>query len=94
MWCRINRNMKLKEMFKQLNSKLRGYFNYYGVIGNLRSICRFHHQAMGILHKWLNRRSQRRSYNWKGFNELLKHFNVLQPYIVERPKRQEVKVPV
>lgn len=92
MWCRINRNMKLKEMFKQLNSKLRGYFNYYGVVGNLRSICRFHHQAMGILHKWLNRRSQRKSYNWNGYNELLKHFNVLQPYIVKRPKRQRVKI--
>lgn len=46
--------MRLKEMFRQLNSKLRGYFNCYGVVGNLRSICRFHHQAMEVLHKKQN----------------------------------------
>ncbi|MBN2386979.1 MAG: hypothetical protein JXB85_08160 [Anaerolineales bacterium] len=25
-----NRHLRLPELFKQLNAKLRGYFNYYG----------------------------------------------------------------
>ena len=37
-----------------------------------------------IIFKWHNRRSQRRSKNWAGFKELLKHFQVPQPRIVER----------
>jgi RNA-directed DNA polymerase len=91
-WCKANRTNRLKEMFKQLNNKLRGYYNYYGVIGNSKSLSEFHFHAMGILHKWLNRRSQRRSYNWSGFNELLKHFNILRPRIVGRPKPRLVGV--
>jgi hypothetical protein len=42
--------------------------------------------AMRILFKWLNRRSQRRSYNWTGFRELLQQFQVERPRIVGRPK--------
>jgi len=46
-------------------------------------------QAMRILYKWLNRRSQRRSYNWEGFRELLRDFQVEQPRIVGRPKAMQ-----
>jgi hypothetical protein len=35
---------------------------------------------------YINQRSQRRSFNWQGFQELLKHFRVEQPRIVGRPK--------
>jgi RNA-directed DNA polymerase len=41
---------------------------------------------MRILFKWLNRRSQRHSYNWTGFRELLRDLQVELPYIVGRPK--------
>ena len=85
-WCRENRNLRLMTLFKLLNAKLRGYFNYYGVVGNYASLNQFFWQAMRILFKWLNRRSQRRSFNWKGFQELLKHFRVEQPRIAGRPK--------
>ncbi|MFQ5633626.1 MAG: group II intron reverse transcriptase/maturase, partial [bacterium] len=47
-----------------LNAKLRGYYNYYGVIGNFASLKAFFYQAKRILKKWLNRRSQKKSYNW------------------------------
>jgi 8-oxo-dGTP pyrophosphatase MutT (NUDIX family) len=42
---------------------------------------------MWILFKWLNRRSQRRSYNWQGFDELLEHYKIERPRIVGRPRR-------
>ena len=88
-WCRENRNLRLMILFRRLNAKLRGYFNYYGVVGNYASLNQFFWQAMRILFKWLNRRSQRRSFNWQGFQELLKHFRVEQPRIVGRPKARK-----
>ena len=45
-----------------LNAKLRGYYTYYGVNGNSASPREFFNCAMRILFRWLNRRSQRRSY--------------------------------
>jgi RNA-directed DNA polymerase len=85
-WCRVRCRYGLKELFRELNAKLRGYYNYYGVVGNYASLEQFYKSAIRILYKWLNRRSQRRSYNWTGFRELLKHFQVEQPHIVGRPK--------
>lgn len=85
-WCKEVCRQGMEELFKVLNAKLRGYYNYYGVIGNSKSLGQFFTCAMRILFKWLNRRSQRRSYNWEGFRELLKHFEVEKPRIVGRPK--------
>ncbi len=89
MWCRRNRNLRLKTLFRRLNAKLRGYYNYYGVIGNYASLEQFYRQAMRILYKWLNRRSQRRSFNWRGFRELLEEFRIERPRIVGRPKTRK-----
>ena len=65
-WCKENRHLRLPELFKQLNAKLRGYYNYFGVIGNYPSLEQFYFRAMKLLIKYLNRRSQRRSYNGPG----------------------------
>ncbi|MCP4262625.1 MAG: hypothetical protein GY774_34745 [Planctomycetes bacterium] len=69
---------------KTLKSKLRGYWNYYGVIGNYESLKVFYHQVKRILFKWLNRRSQKLSYNRNGFNDLLKQFSIPAPGITEK----------
>lgn len=89
-WCREKCRYSCQELFRELNAKLRGYYNYYGVVGNYASLKQFYEQAMRILYKWLNRRSQRRSYNWAGFRELLKHYRVEQPRIVGRPRARAV----
>jgi len=86
-WCRQKCRGSLRALFKELNAKLRGYYQYYGVHGNYASLQQFFDQAIRILFKWLNRRSQRRSYNWAGFGELLQHYQVERPRIVGRPKR-------
>ena len=85
-WCRENRNLRLGVLCARLNAKLRGYYNYYGVPGNFAGLKQFFSHALGILKKWLNRRSQRRSYNWAGYNELLAHFNIERPRIFGRPQ--------
>jgi len=88
-WCQENRQRRLRMLFKQLNSKLRGYYHYYGVPGNSASLKQFFDGALRILLKWLNRRSQRRSYNWQGFTAILEHFKVERPRIVGHPKRRK-----
>ena len=74
-----------KDLFRELNAKLRGYDHDYGVNGNSASLHEFFTCAMRILFKWLNRRSQRRSYTWTGFRDLLHHFRVERPHLVGRP---------
>jgi len=64
LWCKENRHRKIPELFKALNAKLRGYYNYFGVYGNLSSLNAFYLYAVRTLWKFLNRRSQRKSYNW------------------------------
>jgi RNA-directed DNA polymerase len=88
-WCQENRHRRLSVLFKQLNGKFRGYYQYYGVHGNSESLKQFFEGALRILLKWLNRRSQRHSYNWQGFTAILERFKAERPRIVEHPKRRK-----
>jgi len=87
-WCKESRHIPLGELFHTLNLKLRGYYQYYGVSGNSVGLEEFHREAMGTLWKWLNRRSQRRSFTRQGFKDLLDHFKVPEPRIRVRPRVQ------
>jgi RNA-directed DNA polymerase len=85
-WCKKNRHRRVGEQFKLLNAKLRGYYNYYGVSGNYDSLNEFFQQVQRLHLKWLNRRSQRQSYNWAGYRALLQHFALERPRITGRPR--------
>jgi len=85
-WCKKNRHLRMKEQFRRLNAKLRGYYNYYGVNGNYASLNEFYHLLQRLHLKWLNRRSQRPSYTWDGYYALRQHFALARPHIVGRPK--------
>lgn len=76
----------MREQFQLLNAKLRGYYNYYGVRGNYDSLNEFFQQVQRLHLKWLNRRSQRPSYNWAGYRELLRRFILERPRIAGRPR--------
>jgi group II intron reverse transcriptase/maturase len=88
LWCKENRHRHLPDLFKVLNAKLRGYINYFGVHGNLPSLALFHYQAIRFLWRYLNQRSQRKSYNWEGFKQLLAQFDIVKPHIVNRPRQE------
>ena len=62
-----NRHMAMKDLFKALSSKLRGHYQYYGVTDNTNAINSFYNLTKRMLYKWLNRRSQKRSYNYDVF---------------------------
>jgi len=85
-WGREHRHLRLGVLLARLNAKRRGYDNDYGVPGNFAGLQPFFSQALGILKKWLNRRSQRRSYNGAGSNERRAHFKIERPRIVGRPQ--------
>ncbi|MGE5606041.1 MAG: hypothetical protein ACM3YE_10150 [Bacteroidota bacterium] len=56
---------------------------YYGIAGNSEGIRQFFDGAMRIWYRWLNRRSQHRSYTWKGFKEMTKQYQIPRPKVVE-----------
>lgn len=85
-WCKKKGHLRMKEQFKQLNAKLRGYYNYYGVNGNYASLNEFYHLLKRLHLKWLNQRSQRPSYTWDAYLALAQHFTLARPRIVGRPK--------
>jgi group II intron reverse transcriptase/maturase len=88
-WCQENRHQRLSELFRQLNRKLRGYYQYYGVHGNSASLQHFFDGVVRRLWQWLNRRSQRPSYTWQGFETLLTHCKIARPRLVGYPKRRK-----
>ena len=81
-WIKAHRTMPLEQIFKTVNAKLRGHYQYYGVTDNTREVKNFQTRTKWLLFKWLNRRSQRRSYTLDTFfNGLLRTFPLLEPRI-------------
>ena len=80
-WIKENRNKPLREIMLTMKKKLIGHFNYYGITDNQESLLRFQLETRKLLFKWLNRRSQKKSYNWIGFNQMLEHYKLPLPKI-------------
>jgi len=91
-WIKTNRNKKISKLMITLRAKYRGYWNYYGVIGNYDSLETFYYYTIRILFKWLNRRNQRLSYNWAGFKDLLTQFAIPAPKIIEKYPSKQLKL--
>ena len=75
------RMMAISDIIHKLNQILVGYFHYYGITDNIRSLESFCFIVRNSLFFWLNRRSERRSYDWNGFNALLKEHPLARPKI-------------
>jgi group II intron reverse transcriptase/maturase len=83
-WIKENRHRPLRQTMKTLRSKLQGTWNYYGLIGNYRRMKLFYEETNRTLHKWLNRRSQRRSISPEAVDRLFERFQIPRPRIVEK----------
>jgi len=82
-WLRKIRNYKkAKEWWPVLEAKLRGHYQYYGVSGNMRSLHCFYMLTIRMVYKWLNRRSQRKSFSWESFLKYLERYPLPKPKIV------------
>lgn len=72
-WARMIRNRyRLREIWRKFSMKLRGHIQYYGVSYNADRLNKFLHAATRILFKWLNRRSQCKSFDWNQFAKFIK----------------------
>jgi RNA-directed DNA polymerase len=72
---------KVKDWWQILCSKLRGHYQYFGISGNYKSIGRFFYLTVKLLYKWLNRRSQKKSFTWDMFNKYMKEHKLPLPRI-------------
>ena len=69
-WLETVRNrLPTKELWPLLKTKLTGHYHYYGVSGNFDAIKTFYEQTRRTTFKWLNRRSQKKSWNWEQFTK-------------------------
>ncbi len=67
-WIKELRNREpLRKIWRTFTAKLRGHINYYGVSHNAENVSKFLNEATKIVFKWLNRRSQRKSFTWEQF---------------------------
>jgi RNA-directed DNA polymerase len=58
-WCRRHMHAPMEWQWRQLNSKLRGHYQYYGVRGNFEPLQRFRHGVWKHWFRILLRRSQK-----------------------------------
>ena len=80
-WLYENRDIRVKDLIDKLNIKLIGHYRYYGISHNGRMLNNFRQRTIELLFKVLNRRSNRRSYNWEGFTEMLRYYKLPYPKI-------------
>jgi RNA-directed DNA polymerase len=84
-WFKEIRNEKtLKEIWKTVCAKLRGHIQYYGVSHNIQYVEKFLYESIRIAFKWLNRRSQRKSFTWEKFELFLEKYPPPTAKIVHR----------
>ncbi len=58
-WCKDNRHEPIGEQYKMLCSKLRGFYQYYGVRSNYKALEAVHRHTERAWRRWLSRRSHK-----------------------------------
>ena len=73
-WIKTIRSFgPLPDIFSRVRIKLLGHYAYYGITDNSKMIRNYYDIVIRLLFKWLNRRSQRRSFTYDKFKRYLKH---------------------
>ena len=85
-----NRHKRTPVLLEKLTQKLRGHYNYFGVVGNLDDLFTVYFHAVGKLYKWLNRRSGRKSLTWKGLKRVIAYRNLVKPSCKASTNRMKV----
>lgn len=80
---KLRNAMSFRELSKHLSRVLQGYYNYYGFAGNYATLNKFAYAMERMWFKWLNRRSQRNSFNWEEFQDVLKRHPLPKPRILK-----------
>lgn len=71
-WAKKARRVLRKgQMLRQARARVIGYLNYYAITDNAERCGFYVYRVKHILFKWLNRKSQRKAYNWPSFTRAL-----------------------
>lgn len=81
-FVKLNRDTKPKDLIKQMNKKLIGIYNYYGISGNYLWMINLYKYVCKIIKKWLSRRSQKGKLNWEKFYRIVNYNPLIKPKIV------------
>jgi hypothetical protein len=88
-WIKQHRHLPGREFCRQLNIRLQGHYQYYGVRGNFHSLQRFFRGAIQNAYKWLNRRGgKRKSYTWEQYTQVLDRVKIARPRLTEVRRRR------
>jgi RNA-directed DNA polymerase len=80
-WCRKNRHLPLSEQYHVLSQKLRGYNQYYGIIGNFDVLKTVRWRTKRMWRYWLSRRSHKGHVSWEKFEK-----SILSKYVLPCPR--------
>nr|WP_231597585.1 reverse transcriptase domain-containing protein [Bacillus sp. SA1-12] len=80
-WLKINRNKDIHLIMDRFKRSLVGYYNYYCITDNTQNVNNFKDKIEFLLFKWLNRRSQRKSFTWDKFRLFLNKYPLPYPRI-------------
>jgi len=80
-WLKDNLTTQTVEIMKKLTVKLNGYYRYYGVTDNTTMMSEYRDVVRKMLYKSLNRRSQRKSFNWDKYALFLIKHPLIRPKI-------------
>ncbi len=86
-WCKVHRHLPLPVQWATLCSKLRGHYQYYGVVGNRNGLQAVYEQVVRTWRHWLHRRSQRAHMVWSTFVALLRRYPLPRPVLLPVPSR-------
>ncbi|MGP4082593.1 group II intron reverse transcriptase/maturase [Pseudalkalibacillus sp. R45] len=73
------RHWPVKDQAQILNQILRGHYNYYGLAGNLKSLCKIYCRTELYWRKMLSSRSQKSHVTWRKFQKTKSAFPLERP---------------
>jgi hypothetical protein len=77
-WVKSKRGWKLSRIISGINQSLRGYYQYFGISGNFRSLSNLAHKIERIVFYYMCRRSQKKKLTWEKFGEVLRKYLPLE----------------
>jgi len=78
---RVRNQVTLREWWKVFRLKLIGHYRYYGISGNMQALRKFSKETAKFAYKWINRRSQKKSFTYAQYCKFKKYNPLPEPKI-------------
>jgi hypothetical protein len=79
-WIKESMHERPKWLVYELNRRLAGYVNYYGITDNGKQIQKMRNYIIKVLYKTLRRRSNKNKLTWERFNKMLDFYKLKKVY--------------